>query len=154
MKTEKTQTAAVAVRSQMQVKLQSIDEALAKLKVDSESPFKTNGEFKYNPYSNYGTVNIHRLGDISSLLNIYAYIKSKHDMYEEAATKFDLKVYPAFTWMNYSLKDWEHDISVRLTLVTQHDRVKKLRDAKAKLQSFMTEEDRLAIVLKELEDIV
>lgn len=141
------------LRSELQNKLASIDAKLSKLKANAEATWRTNGEFKYNPYSSYAAINIHRNTDLYLLMSILGYILSKKNEIETAAKVLELDNYPNFTWCGYDADSWEHDIKIRVSVITHHEKIQKLKQAKVKLQSFLTEEDKLAIVLKELEDI-
>lgn len=145
---------ALAVRTEMQKKLSEIDEKLKEVKAIESSTFKTNGEFRFNPqYVANNPIYIFKIRDLSLLLSILAYMIEKNEHYIKAANVLGLKSFPAFQWMGYTYEAWEHDIKLRVAVVTQHDRTEKLKAARAKLETFLTEEDRLAIVLKEISDL-
>lgn len=145
-------TTTPAVRSDMQKALDVISSKLKAIKTVTESPFKTNGDFKYSTAPNATIVKIHSLKDIRILLSILGYLTAKEQEYQNAARLCNLSTIPAFEWMGYGYDSWKHDLQVRSTIISQHNEVEKLKLAKSKLEAFMTEEDRLAATLKELQD--
>jgi hypothetical protein len=145
----------ITVRTKMQETLEVLNIKLAKVKNITESPYKTNGEFRFNPaYTGNAAINIHKLTDLSLLIGILAAIQNHWKNYNNAAETLELATYPAFEWCGFSYEAWKHDIEIRKEIITQHETIKKLKTAKEKLQQFLTEEDRLAITLKEIEELI
>lgn len=147
---------AIAVRTKMQESLATIETKLKAIKEVTDSGYKTNCEFRFNPaYTANAPINIATSTNLSLLINCLGYIKGQADKYREAAEKvLHLQQYPVFIWMNYSYEAWEHDFKVRIAILSQHETVNKLKKAKEKLEQFMTEEDRLALTLKEIEELL
>lgn len=56
--------------------------------------------------------------------------------------------------MRYNYEFWKHDLLVRISHITQYARIEKLKQAKNKLEQFMSEDDRLSLILKELDELV
>jgi len=149
------ETQALEVRSKMQEKLQSVKDQLASLKAETESPYKTNGEFRFNPHAiQGGNIRIHSTTDITILLNVLAYLNEKSTGYVNAAEKIlEFKNYPAFKWMGFTYESWEHDIKVRVKQLVFVEKKATLMKAKMTLESFMSEDDRLALMLNDLEKL-
>lgn len=147
-------TKSLSTRDQLHVTLNQIEEKLSSLKALETQTYKTNGEFRFNPtYTNNSPIYIHTTKDLAILLSVYGYVKQQEERYNEAAKICELSNYPVFTWCGYSGESWLYDIKMRIGLVSHDSQIKKLKDAKAKLSQFMTEEDRLLIVLKEIQDL-
>lgn len=131
--------------------LEVIDLKLQALKDVSDASPKTNGEFRWNPnYNNGNSIMLHYVKDISLLINIHQYIRTKDEEYKKSAEILGVKEYPVFTWLGFSFEAWDHDIKQRIAIVTTHKEKKRLLDAKRKLENFLSEEDRLNMVLSEL----
>ena len=64
------------------------------------------------------------------------------------------KSFPVCRIFNYSVIEWKHDIKLRLNILLQQDRLKRLNEAKAKLTPFLTENDRLASALQEVDELL
>lgn len=156
---EQTQTVAVTsvspLRQAMQDKLTSISEKLSQIKVAQESPFKTNGEFRFNPgYTGNDPIYIHRVKSLEVLIGVLAAVRGHFSKYEEAAKVLELDKYPEFSWCGYSYEAWEHDIKKRAAIISQDEKVKALISAKQKLEQFLTEDDRLALALKDIDNLL
>lgn len=146
----------VVVRTEMLKKMEMIDEQLSKVKALSESPYKTNGEFRFNPaYTANAPIYVHKCSDLKLLLSILSYLTGQSNNYKFAAEEIaGLTTYPAFDWLNFGYDAWKHDLLVRISHVTQFEKINKLKKAKATLEQFMSEEDRLAIALKEIDSLI
>lgn len=147
---------AVAVRSEMTKTMQAIDEKLKNLKAVTDSPFKTSGQFSFSGglHSMSNTINIHKLSDLRLMLGILAALTNHKNNYDNAAKLMEITSYPEFEWLGFPYDSWVHDIKVRLAVITHHETRSKLESAKKKLETFLTEEDRLAIVLKDINNIL
>lgn len=152
---EETTGTAVAVRTEMHIALDAIDAKLKEIKDVTESTLKTNGEFRFNPqYTANAAINIHKTTELKVLVGVLGAVKGHKDKYDEAATILGLSEYPAFEWCGYSYESWEHDIKMRSTIITHHDRKQQLINAKKELEQFMTQEDRLKLVLGKIGSII
>lgn len=142
----------VSPREKMQEKLQTIDAKLKAIKYVTGSEYKTNGKFKFNPVTQYEIL-IHRHTDLVGLLNILGFINTKHSEYEKAAEIAGLKKYPVFQWLGFNYDAWVNDLKIRIAQISVHEEITNLEIAKRELQKFLTEEDRLAMILKKYEDL-
>ena len=150
-----TKTQAVAVRTQMQEGLALISEKLKQLKSISETPYKTSGEFRFNPaYTGNPPIRIFNVIDLGVLIGVLGAIKGHYDKYEDAAEILGLKEYPVFEWCGFTYEAWAHDLKLRASIISEKETREKLLRAKSKLEQFLTEEDRLAITLQELKGIL
>lgn len=155
MKTNHENLPSVESRNKMNQALSAIDEKLKSIKEIAESPFKTNGEFRFNPsYSGASSINIHKTKDVKSLISIYGFLNHQNNSYNNAQKDLDIKDAPAFEWMGFTFESWKHDLKTRSSFLTQYNEIERLKLAKTKLEAFMTEEDRLNNVLKELQKII
>lgn len=140
----------LAVRSKLPKALEMLDERLSKIKAVTETAYKTSGEFKWNPEHSTQSVKIQNVIDIALLISIYAFFMNRTANYSEAAAELGLKEYPICTWQGNPIDDWKEDIKLRIAVVSYDNEKKKLEHAKRKLEGFLTQEDQLGIVLKEL----
>ena len=150
-----TKTTSVAVRSELQVKLAAVNEQLKSIKAESEAPYRTNGEFRFNPaYTANAPIFIFKCKDLGLLISILSYLAAQSRNYTIAAQEIlNLKTYPQFSWLGFTFDAWEHDIKIRVNQLTYEERIVNLKKAKTVLEGFMTEDDRLAIALKSLESL-
>lgn len=146
----KTKETSLTPRNQMQEKLGKIHEQLKSIKAESEQQWKTNGQFQFTPGHHGATTIIHNTSSIEVLLNILGFLISKSESYNKAAEELGLREYPLFVWLSFPLDAWKHDISVRISQLTHSKKIAMLKQAQAELESFMTEDDRLARVLEKL----
>lgn len=146
----------VALKTEMQKSLDSINEKLQAIQTIQTSPFKTNGSFMPTEFHPSGSsVDVRTATNIKYLIWALGQIKIQSDAHEYVYQKeLGLQTYPVFTtYGGYSYEDWKHDIKLRLSILMQADTVKKLNEAKAKLEQFLTQDDRLALALKEIGEL-
>ncbi len=142
------------IRTKLHTALEALDAQLKNIKSITDMPYKTNGDFKWAPNSFNNTPNsvirINQCKDLATLINIHQYIRCKDESYNESAKQLNLINYPIFTWQGYSWNDWKNDLNIRVAIVSQYEQTKRVKEAKSKLERFLTEEDQLAITLNEL----
>lgn len=51
---------------------------------------------------------------------------------------------PAFTWLNYTLEEWENDFKLRKFMMTMGDELNRLRQTEADLRKMFSNEEKLA----------
>lgn len=152
-KKEQSTELSISPRNAMQDKLNAITEKLKSIEVMSQSPYKTN---KMLPHLfEHKKVDISECTDITFLVNGLATIKVQKAAYDDIYTNvLKMNSYPVFkSFGGYSYEDWENDIKLRLSVLMQEETVKKLTNAKEKLEKFLTNDDRLAIVLGEISEM-
>jgi len=74
--------------------------------------------------------------------------------HHELCNELILTTFPAFEWLGYPAEAWLHDLKVRASVLSQHETITKLNTAKAKLENFLSEDDKLAITLKEIQTLL
>ena len=52
--------------------------------------------------------------------------------------------------MGFSYENWANDLKVRIAVVSVHTREQELKTAKAELEQFLSQEDRLQMTLNKL----
>lgn len=133
--------------------LESINVKINTMKKISETSYKTHGDFRFNPNYTYNdAVNIFKITKIEVLLNIYAYLAPKQEEYDKAAKDCGLVTYPLFEWIGCPVKDWLHDLKLRITVLNQHRVLKHLESKRKELEGFLEKDDRLDMLLESLED--
>lgn len=142
----------IEVRSKLTKALELLNDQLSQINNVTDKSFQTSGLFKYNPTYNGSSsgINIHNSKDLDQLLYIGAFLKAKKESYDSYAKSLGLETFPVFRWQNYSYDQWDNDLKIRITVISAYDQKKKITDAKQKLERFLTEEDQLAMTLKEL----
>jgi hypothetical protein len=142
------------VRVKLHEKYKQVEERLSKLKKVSNTPAKTNGQFKYAPDGNRVASMIHEEKKVATLLEIYGFLMQKNEYYDQAAEEVGLdKVgYPPFTWLGFPAKDWLADIEVRLSIISYREEYDRLTKIKAQLSEFFLPEDKLLQLFETLKD--
>lgn len=133
--------------------LNMVRERIKAIKVISDAPPRTNGQFKYNPTASQSA----RLSDITTvpeLLNILGFVLEKERMYNNAAAECGLKEYPVFTWCGYNAGDWTHDIKVRIAIINHHTNLSQLEAYERELSGFLSQEDKLTILLAKMGNVL
>lgn len=141
------------LRTQMQSALKEIDTKLKKLLKGTQILYKVIANFKMNENDN-NNVNIQTSTDVVYLLKALALMKQVQKKYEETAKELQLVRYPVCLWLGSPVTGWIHDLTLRISLVTNADMINGLTEARKKLESFLTEEDRLSITLKEIATLI
>lgn len=130
--------------------LQMVNERLENLKNISCKELKTHGQFKWAPYSREALF-INTITNKAILIAIDSYIRSKHEAYVKSAEEtFGMETYPAFQWQDCTYSQWQHDLKLRMYIIDYESQKSKLDLAKAKLESHLSEEDRLTMLYNEL----
>lgn len=144
-------TTEIAKPTRLQIALEKIDLELKALKDVESRAFRTNGQFRFNPgYTGNAAIDIPRTKDIELLISVYSYLMVKDNQYNQAAEELGLSEYPVFKWQGYTWEAWKNDLQLRIDVVAHHEKREKLNKAKQQLSTFLTEEDRLEMTLKNL----
>lgn len=145
----------LTVQTDVQKKLSLIEEKIKNMNIISSTPFKTNGNFRFDEFSGVSTFNIHHATIIDILIKVLADISLKEEAYNKVYTEeLRQKSFPVCKIFQFSVTDWRHDVKLRLNILLQQDRLKRLNEAKEKLIPFLTENDRLASALQEVDDLL
>jgi len=70
------------------------------------------------------------------------------------AEALEIKTYPAFAWSGFSLEDWQHDIDIRISVIMHTEEVKKLQEAERFLSQYVSTEDKVAEMIKNINDML
>lgn len=142
------------LQKQLQKALASIDERILELNGNaSKTSFKTSGSFKYNELDG-NTVNIHTSGDLVYLIKSLALMQRIKDEYDTAAISAGLITYPVCTWLGTHVESWIHDLQIRVKIVGNGALIAQLTTERRKLESFLTEDQRLATTLNNLSKLL
>jgi len=158
-KVEVTQTSLPAtlvmsdkVRQQLHEKYKLVEERLASLKKATDTPVKTNGQFKYSPEGNRVASMIHEEKKVATLIEIYGFLSHKKEIYESAAKELKLESFPPFVWLGFPAKDWLEDITVRISVINYREEYERLTKIKQSLSEFFLPEDKLLQLFETLKD--
>lgn len=93
-----SQNTNLEIRTDLRNKISLIDAELKNAKTLSESPYKTNGEFRFNPrYTGNSPINIQKEDSLELLLSILSYLTAQSKNYIIAAEEIaKLTIYPKF----------------------------------------------------------
>lgn len=142
-----------ALRAKMKLTLKDIDKRLLKLQKGSSAQFKAPASFKLNE-NDQNNINIQTCVDICYLLKALSLMNRIKREYEQTAKELELVKYPVCLWCGGSVDAWIHDLKFRIGIVTNASTITSLTAARAKLETFLTEEDRLSITLKEIAALI
>lgn len=121
-----------------------LEERLASLKHIETTAFKA-GE----SLSGFG--NIRQETNVKNLIKAWSSVKGRSKAYDEAAPELGLDSYPVFEVEGYSAEAWKHDIMLRIAILNHKETYDKLNSFKSQMSAFLSEEDRKAILMKEME---
>lgn len=138
------------LQKQLLEKYNLIQEKIKELECLNNEAYKTGGGFRYNPTNSYSVVDITSCKNESELINVYSFIKTKQQQYDEAAEEIGLNKYPLFKWCGYSAEDWLSDIKLRFRLLKYDGKLTELKEAKAKIQPHLPQENIINQILLEL----
>lgn len=142
-----------STQEEVLTKLDMVEKALSNIKEESQRPMRTNGEFSFTN-SSLKTISIHRLRDLSLLLEIVSFLTTKRNGYDLAAKTLNLDEYPPFRWFGYSYEDWVNDLQIRAAVLTSQQKREKLTEAKRILESLQSEETRTQKILSSLDSLL
>lgn len=142
------------LEKQLKSTLKNIDKKLKSLSVNTiEDPNKTSGHFKYNELDG-NSVNINNSTDPVYLGKALAKMyRIKQEYNEVMAITLGLKEYPVCMWYGASVDNLIHDITNRLKIVVNQALVNKLTESKKKLETFLSEDEKLFSILSEIAEL-
>ncbi|RTK92891.1 MAG: hypothetical protein EKK64_11140 [Neisseriaceae bacterium] len=128
--------------------LETIDKALNSMSHITGSDYVTGG--------NIGgfSKNLKEETDLNVLIKMAASIISRDKAYNDAAQILQLPQYPQFKVNGNHKDEWLKDIQLRIAIITNDDKIKKLQEFKDKATQFLSEEDQKAILFKEMGDFL
>lgn len=90
--------------------------------------YKITDKFKWTPATNAPRIDIQEEHDVQQLLHVLAFLKTRHDSYNDAAKLAGITTYPVCKWLGHSIKDWQDDVCLRLTILSQNTSLKSLEE--------------------------
>jgi len=122
-----------------------VNDKLKTLSVIFGASFRTHGESKLS------SINLQKATNIALLISVLGQLQSKEAEYNKAADTLKLNTFPVFMWEGYTLESWQHDISLRISQITQAESEKELKEVQKELTTLMTNEDKLGLLLAKLQ---
>lgn len=141
--------------SKIKALLEKIEEQKKELGTKPRASWNTNGLFKRYESLKNDLFNINTVNNAYDLTAALGFLISMQDAFDKAAIKLNVegKVGP-FRWDGYTVKQWEEDFALRIAII-EYDRKKKtLDETKSKLKSLVSEEERTAMELEEIEALL
>lgn len=138
-------------------KLEKINKRLSEMQIAKDAGPRTNGMFHWNGRDSQTNdlskaVQINKVTSIALLISILGFLITRKKEYDEAADKLDLGTFPVFQWSKYPLDAWENDIKTQISLITHSTEIEKLTKLKDELSKYVSEEDRVMSILKQIPD--
>lgn len=136
-------------------KLAEIKTRLDQMEIAKNAGPQTNGIFHWNgregiENNTTSAIKISMVTSITLLLGVLGYLMTRKKEYEDAADRLDMNTFPVFKWSGYTFEAWENDIRVRINTISHSSEVEKLNKLYSELSKYVSEEDRVEELLKEL----
>lgn len=109
---------------------------------------------QYNPSYGGQIQNLQSEANLPLLLNALGRVKAAQRDYIEAAESAGLKKYPGFTWSGHSGQSLIDQLESRIKLLSNVNVINQLKNEKKKLETFLSEDDRLAATLQSLSSLL
>lgn len=139
------------LRVEMKSTLKELDKKLKKLTGSDDRTFKiTNTNFKINE-NDSNSINIHSCSDVSYLIKALAILKRIKKDYDIELELLNLPTSPVCMWLNHPIDNWINDINLRIHNIAYAKQIADLQAAKTRLETFLSEEDRLFKTLTDVE---
>jgi hypothetical protein len=137
------------LQKKMKLALREIDKKLTKLNYGVNGTYKTVTNFKLNE-NDSNQINITTCIDLSYLIKALSFMRRIKREYYETAEDLKLEKYPVCVWLNYDISWWIDDLKMRISIIHNTELINGLIAGKKKLETFLTEEDRLSQTLTDL----
>lgn len=140
--------------------LAAIKAKMSKMEEKNQSGNKTSGLFHWNGrkgitnIDHTNVIKIMECKEVALLLSILGFLITRKTEYDAAAEALEIKTYPAFAWSGFSLEDWQHDIDIRISVIMHTEEVKKLQEAERFLSQYVSTEDKVAEMIKNINDML
>jgi hypothetical protein len=138
------------LRVEMKSTLKQLDKKLKKLTGSNSGHFKAAGNFKVNE-NDSNSINIQSCVDLCYLVKALAAAKRIKREFDAELEILNLPTSPICMWMGSRIEDWINDISLRIHNLTYAKQIADLQAAKTRLETFLSEEDRLVKTLTDVE---
>jgi len=100
--------------------------------------WNTGGGFSYSANSAHDRVNIQTLNDSRKIVEMYAFLIDREEKLEKASKK--LGVDYTFTWLGFTIDEWESDFQTRINQITIQEKRKELKEFEARLNIVISPE--------------
>lgn len=138
------------LRLEMQATLKKIEKKLANMGAGATPTWKAAGcNFKIGELDP-NTMNIHASTDMSYLIKALAKMNRVKAEFFGTLEALDIPITPTCTWVGRDINDWIHDLTTRIKQVAYATKVNDLTQAKSRLETFLSEEDRLTKTLTDV----
>lgn len=103
-----------------------------------------------------GKVNLHVENDVGKLLSILAYFEIVNDRATKLAKEIGVQI-KDIPIQGYSIKDWRHDITVRINKIGIKQKQEQLKSLESRLDSILTPEQKrkfeIERIMKEMQSL-
>jgi hypothetical protein len=123
--------------------LDAINAQLTKLDHITESNYKTSGELE-------GFGNIRTEVKIENLIRAWSSVKNREITYVDAAGDLGKTTFPVFQINGQGAAAWKEDIILRMAIIEHDSTKKKLEEFKTRAESYLSEQDKKELMLKEM----
>lgn len=120
-----------------------------KLEIEkAEKPsWETNSAFRFNADAAHSVINIQTVTDVRKLREILAFLIERETAFNEAGKRLGLDE-DNFTWLGFTVKEWEADLLTRVNIIQIQAKRKKLAELEAQLNSLVSKEKREELQLQ------
>jgi len=98
-------------------------------------------------------VNLHTVQDVDILVDTLATLRAAKTAQEEAAGILEVENYE-FKWGGYAYKQWEADFKMRVAEINRGAKKKQLATIEGKLKNLVSEEEKTAMELDDIEALL
>lgn len=117
---------------------------------NSNAPWKTNRKFVDTIL---GTKDLDQITDVYEIQALTALMINRKKSWDEAQQVLELRTTKVYAANGYSFEDWVHDFKLRIEIITQKEKIEKLRALYDEASSLMTAEDRRSQFLDKLKSL-
>lgn len=142
------------LRAKMKVVLVEIDKKLAKLQPGNGCYKASAGTANFRLSALDSLINIQSYHELGYLIRSIAHLKKLKAEYEETAKSLGLTSYPVCLFLFQNVDNWLNDLELRIAILSNANQITSLKAQKAKLETFLSEEDRLATTLEEISKLL
>lgn len=135
-------------------------ELLAKVKekkkeiAAAERPkWETNLTIGFNPDNVSDRMNIQTVTDIGKLVDLYAFLMGKEDGWAHANKELEIRGVE-MRYMGSSIQSWKNDIKLRIQQLDISNKRRELEKLESRLDGLMTTEQKRAIALEEIQNLL
>jgi hypothetical protein len=139
-------------KSTDQIVLELLNKVDAKKKQigEAERPaWVTNCSFGYNSDAN-ARINIQTVRDLETLVDIHAFLVTKHSSFLNSASKLGVVEDTNFKYLGFTFAQWESDIKTRISQLQIKIKKDELSKLEERVNALVSPEQRRAIELEKL----